>query len=169
MTHPERFTSVFHNEIAPYTSMVINGAYWDQRFPRLMTTEQLRAIQSNPDNKFRMLSIADISCDINVRARLCSPQILFCEELPAPPTSSSLLTFGFGTTELFFRVRSNSCPMQLRSRIHSSMLMLSMAGSTRILRHLEFRSCQWTFFPQSFLWRAASTLVIHFTPSSRNW
>ncbi|KAK3818823.1 MAG: Saccharopine dehydrogenase-domain-containing protein [Benniella sp.] len=65
MAHPERFTSVFHNEIAPYTSMVINGAYWDQRFPRLMTTEQLRAIQSNPDNKFRMLSIADISCDIN--------------------------------------------------------------------------------------------------------
>ncbi|KAI8352990.1 Saccharopine dehydrogenase-domain-containing protein [Mortierella sp. GBAus27b] len=65
MTHPERFTSIFHKDIAPYSSMVINGAYWDQRFPRLMTVEQLRAIQSNPDCQFRMLSIADISCDIN--------------------------------------------------------------------------------------------------------
>ncbi|KAF9949515.1 hypothetical protein BGZ65_007263, partial [Modicella reniformis] len=63
--HPEQFTSVFHKEIAPYTSMVINGAYWDRRFPRLMTKEQLKAIQSNPDCKFRMMSIADISCDIN--------------------------------------------------------------------------------------------------------
>ncbi|KAG0000524.1 hypothetical protein BGZ79_005829, partial [Entomortierella chlamydospora] len=63
--HPELFTSVFHKEIAPYSSMVINGAYWDARFPRLMSTEQLKAIQSDPANKFRMLSIADISCDIN--------------------------------------------------------------------------------------------------------
>ncbi|KAF9419700.1 hypothetical protein BGZ94_009331 [Podila epigama] len=63
--HPEQFTSVFHKEIAPHSSMVINGAYWDTRFPRLMTTEQLKSIQSDPANKFRMLSIADISCDIN--------------------------------------------------------------------------------------------------------
>ncbi|KAF8930031.1 Saccharopine dehydrogenase-domain-containing protein [Dissophora ornata] len=62
--HPELFTSVFHKDIAPYTSMVINGAYWDHRFPRLMTTEQLKTIQSDPANKFRMLSVADISCDI---------------------------------------------------------------------------------------------------------
>ncbi|GJJ70109.1 alpha-aminoadipic semialdehyde synthase [Entomortierella parvispora] len=63
--HPEEFTSTFHKDIAPYSSMVINGAYWDNRFPRLMTTEQLKTIQSDPANKFRMLSIADISCDIN--------------------------------------------------------------------------------------------------------
>ncbi|KAF9085531.1 hypothetical protein BGX23_009581 [Mortierella sp. AD031] len=62
--HPERFTSTFHKDIAPYSSMVINGAYWDARYPRLMTTEQLRTIQSDPANQFRMLSIADISCDI---------------------------------------------------------------------------------------------------------
>ncbi|KAF9369461.1 hypothetical protein CPC16_004497, partial [Podila verticillata] len=63
--NPEQFTSVFHKDIAPYSSMVINGAYWDKRFPRLMTTEQLKTIQSDPANKFRMLGIADISCDIN--------------------------------------------------------------------------------------------------------
>lgn len=64
--NPEQFTSVFHKDIAPYSSMIINGAYWDKRFPRLMTSEQLKTIQSDPANKFRMLSIADISCDINV-------------------------------------------------------------------------------------------------------
>ncbi|KAF9282943.1 hypothetical protein BGZ68_005645 [Mortierella alpina] len=63
--HPEQFTSTFHKDIAPYSSMVINGAYWDPRYPRLMTTEQLKAVQSDPANKFRMLSVADISCDIN--------------------------------------------------------------------------------------------------------
>ncbi|KAF9112085.1 hypothetical protein BGX27_004003 [Mortierella sp. AM989] len=63
--NPEQFTSVFHKEIAPHSSMIINGAYWDKRYPRLMTTEQLKTIQSDPANKFRMLSIADISCDIN--------------------------------------------------------------------------------------------------------
>ncbi|KAF9933130.1 hypothetical protein FBU30_006454 [Linnemannia zychae] len=63
--HPELFTSTFHKDIAPYSSMVINGAYWDARFPRLMTTEQLKTLQSDPANKFRMLSLADISCDIN--------------------------------------------------------------------------------------------------------
>ncbi|KAG0096191.1 hypothetical protein BGZ93_004881 [Podila epicladia] len=63
--NPEQFTSIFHKDIAPYSSMIINGAYWDKRFPRLMTAEQLKAIQSDPANKFRMLSIADISCDIN--------------------------------------------------------------------------------------------------------
>ncbi|KAF8982576.1 hypothetical protein BGZ46_001041 [Entomortierella lignicola] len=63
--NPEQFTSIFHKEIAPHSTMIINGAYWDERYPRLMTTEQLKAIQSDPANKFRMLSIADISCDIN--------------------------------------------------------------------------------------------------------
>jgi len=64
--NPEQFTSIFHKDIAPYSSMVINGAYWDKSFPRLMTTDQLKTIQSDPANKFRMLSIADISCDMNV-------------------------------------------------------------------------------------------------------
>ncbi|KAG0240071.1 hypothetical protein BGW41_007236 [Actinomortierella wolfii] len=63
--HPERFVSKFAQNIAPHSSMIINGAYWDQRFPRMMTQDQLKAIQSDPTNRFRMLSIADISCDIN--------------------------------------------------------------------------------------------------------
>jgi alpha-aminoadipic semialdehyde synthase len=47
--------------------MLIHGSYWDTRYPRLLTNEQLRAIQADPSNKNRLLAIADISCDINVR------------------------------------------------------------------------------------------------------
>ncbi|KAI8872471.1 hypothetical protein GQ42DRAFT_174340 [Ramicandelaber brevisporus] len=62
---PELYTSVFHDKIAPHTTMLINGIFWDDKFPRLLTTEQLRAIQANPELKNRMLTISDISCDYN--------------------------------------------------------------------------------------------------------
>jgi hypothetical protein len=51
--------------------MLIHGSYWDSRFPRLLTNEQLGMIQANPNNKHRLLSVADISCDIKVRINHC--------------------------------------------------------------------------------------------------
>ncbi|CAG8449603.1 19009_t:CDS:2, partial [Racocetra fulgida] len=51
------------SNIAPYTSMLIHGSYWDSRYPRLITKDQLREIQENSNNR-RLLCIADISCDI---------------------------------------------------------------------------------------------------------
>jgi alpha-aminoadipic semialdehyde synthase len=44
--------------------MLINGVYWEEGRPRLLTTQQLRNIQSNPACRYRMLSVADISCDV---------------------------------------------------------------------------------------------------------
>ncbi|VDO37093.1 unnamed protein product [Haemonchus placei] len=35
--HPERYTSKFATEIAPYATVIINGVYWDARTPRLIT------------------------------------------------------------------------------------------------------------------------------------
>ncbi|GAA5979312.1 hypothetical protein JCM11641_001991 [Rhodosporidiobolus odoratus] len=58
---PERFTSVFHSKIAPYTSLFLNGGFWHPDCPRLLTTAQLADIQKNPKN--RLLSIVDVSCD----------------------------------------------------------------------------------------------------------
>lgn len=45
--------------------MVVNGAYWDIRTPRMLTTEQLAHIQRTAPK--RMLALADISCDVKVR------------------------------------------------------------------------------------------------------
>ncbi|CAJ0857661.1 5576_t:CDS:10 [Entrophospora sp. SA101] len=64
-SNPDKYLSEFHSKIAPYTSMLIHGSYWDTKFPRLITTKQLREIQSNPTIKNRLLCISDISCDIN--------------------------------------------------------------------------------------------------------
>ncbi|KAJ2716097.1 hypothetical protein H4R19_000832, partial [Coemansia spiralis] len=62
--HPERYRSVFAEKIAPYTTMLVNGIYWEPKYPRLLTTEDLAAIQLRRDLKTRMLAVADISCDI---------------------------------------------------------------------------------------------------------
>ncbi|CAG8586929.1 7756_t:CDS:10 [Paraglomus occultum] len=62
--NPDKYISIFHTEISPYTTMLIHGSYWDARYPRLLTTEHLRSIQADPNIKHRLLSIADISCDI---------------------------------------------------------------------------------------------------------
>ncbi|KAJ2682699.1 hypothetical protein IWW39_005885 [Coemansia spiralis] len=62
--HPERYRSVFATKIAPYTSMLVNGIYWESKYPRLMTAKDLAHIQRQRELKTRMLAIADISCDI---------------------------------------------------------------------------------------------------------
>ncbi|KAJ2436212.1 hypothetical protein IWW41_000379 [Coemansia sp. RSA 2522] len=61
---PDRYRSVFAQKIAPYTTMLVNGIYWESRYPRLMTTKDLADIQRRRELKSRMLAIADISCDI---------------------------------------------------------------------------------------------------------
>ncbi|KAJ1727351.1 hypothetical protein LPJ61_004617 [Coemansia biformis] len=61
---PDRYRSVFAEKIAPYTTMLVNGIYWEPKYPRLLTTEDLAAIQRRRDLRTRMLAVADISCDI---------------------------------------------------------------------------------------------------------
>lgn len=56
---PQGAKSVFHERIAPYATVIVNGIYWDPRFPRLLTGEQAQSLQ-------RLVAICDISCDINV-------------------------------------------------------------------------------------------------------
>jgi alpha-aminoadipic semialdehyde synthase len=38
---PDLYEACFHEDIAPYCSVLVNGMYWDHRFPRLLTTEQM--------------------------------------------------------------------------------------------------------------------------------
>lgn len=60
---PERFESHFHEAIAPYSTVIINGIYWEEKYPRLLTREQFKQLKSEKECK--LLSIADISCDID--------------------------------------------------------------------------------------------------------
>ncbi len=61
-SNPQNYEPIFHKTIAPYTSVLVNGMYWDPRFPRLLTIEQMKALHRIQPNK--LLTVADISCDI---------------------------------------------------------------------------------------------------------
>ena len=62
-SRPERYTSFFSEKILPYATFIINGIFWTDSYPRLVTKVQLRQLQKG--NKIRLLTLADISCDIN--------------------------------------------------------------------------------------------------------
>lgn len=43
--HPERYYSTFSTDIAPYASVIINGAYWPPNAPRLLTIPDAKKLQ----------------------------------------------------------------------------------------------------------------------------
>jgi alpha-aminoadipic semialdehyde synthase len=61
-SHPERYDPVFYKNIAPYMSVLVNGGYWDARYPRLLTIAQQQQLIA--EQRSRLLVVGDISCDI---------------------------------------------------------------------------------------------------------
>uniref|UniRef100_A0A8C5A6T8 Aminoadipate-semialdehyde synthase n=1 Tax=Gadus morhua TaxID=8049 RepID=A0A8C5A6T8_GADMO len=69
--HPERYTSHFRTSVAPYTTCLINGIYWDPRPPpaathRYTTTIIILPLSLPPSlspSPSRLLAICDISAD----------------------------------------------------------------------------------------------------------
>jgi len=60
--NPSKFRSKFANYI-PYLTILINGIYWEPRYPRLLTKAYLKKFyQEQSDQKLKI--IGDISCDI---------------------------------------------------------------------------------------------------------
>jgi alpha-aminoadipic semialdehyde synthase len=60
--HPERYHTVFGPHLA-HLSVLMNCNYWDERYPRLVTKEQLKALWlSNTPPKLKV--IGDLGCDI---------------------------------------------------------------------------------------------------------
>lgn len=57
LAEPELYRSVFADTMGEYCDAIVNGVYWDARFPRLVTRDNI--------GQFRRLKfIADISCDM---------------------------------------------------------------------------------------------------------
>lgn len=59
--NPHKYKPVF-SKYLPYLSIFINAIYWDPRYPRLVTKEDLKKLYSA--GKPRLKVIGDISCDI---------------------------------------------------------------------------------------------------------
>lgn len=63
LENPAEYEPIFHETIAPHINVLVNGAYWDERYPRLITKEQMGDLYRS-GNK-RLFTVADISCDVN--------------------------------------------------------------------------------------------------------
>ncbi|KAL7174871.1 hypothetical protein ACSBR2_028646 [Camellia fascicularis] len=59
--HPEHYSPIFHEKVAPYASVIVNCMYWEERFPRLLTTKQLQDLMRKG---CPLVGISDITCDI---------------------------------------------------------------------------------------------------------
>ncbi|KAF9680334.1 hypothetical protein SADUNF_Sadunf06G0110300 [Salix dunnii] len=59
--HPEHYKPVFHEKIAPYASVIVNCMYWEKRFPRLLSNQQLQDLKRKG---CPLIGVADITCDI---------------------------------------------------------------------------------------------------------
>lgn len=61
--HPENFESQFEQYL-PHISILVNAIYWDKRYPRFVTWENLKRLYEK-QQKPKLCAIADITCDIN--------------------------------------------------------------------------------------------------------
>ncbi|KAJ0069781.1 hypothetical protein NL108_014334, partial [Boleophthalmus pectinirostris] len=72
--HPELYTSHFRTSVAPYTTCLINGIYWDPHTPRLLRRLDAQKLMRPPKNSpwhnegspalpHKLLAICDISAD----------------------------------------------------------------------------------------------------------
>lgn len=61
--HPEGYRSQFDHHL-PYLTVLVNGIYWDTRYPRLLTKAWLRKHSAGGERP-KLQVVGDISCDIN--------------------------------------------------------------------------------------------------------
>jgi alpha-aminoadipic semialdehyde synthase len=60
--HPERYSSKFL-EYVPHASLIINGIYWESKYPRMLTKEYIKKLFGRGKNP-TLRVIGDITCDI---------------------------------------------------------------------------------------------------------
>lgn len=63
-TFPDQYISDFHTKVAPYITVLVNGLYWEDRFPRLLTKLQIRELRKVYGVKNGLKLVIDISCDV---------------------------------------------------------------------------------------------------------
>jgi alpha-aminoadipic semialdehyde synthase len=60
--HPEKYRSRFSTYL-PHLTLLVNCVYWEEKYPRLVTRQELRKLYSASEQP-RLRVIGDISCDI---------------------------------------------------------------------------------------------------------
>jgi alpha-aminoadipic semialdehyde synthase len=60
--HPEKYRSRF-DAYLPYLSLLVNCVYWEEKYPRLVTKQEVRDLYRSSEQP-RLRVIGDISCDL---------------------------------------------------------------------------------------------------------
>lgn len=61
--HPEKYHNIF-GKYLPYLSVLVNGMYWDERFPRILTRQYLQQVFTE-NYRPKLIVVGDITCDPN--------------------------------------------------------------------------------------------------------
>ncbi|KAF8603401.1 hypothetical protein BDV93DRAFT_442477 [Ceratobasidium sp. AG-I] len=99
---PTQWKSIFADEIAPYLSLLVNGAGWKPGFPRLISNAELpqaiaRAKEIGPG---RFGSIADVSCDFEGGLEFVTHSTPICAPIYRHPLGPHLMTVEILPAEL---------------------------------------------------------------------
>ncbi|TVR30998.1 MAG: hypothetical protein EA390_07190 [Balneolaceae bacterium] len=60
--YPDQYRSVFE-DFLPHIDILVNGIYWDEKYPKLVTKEWLSKTEVENGRKLKV--IGDITCDVN--------------------------------------------------------------------------------------------------------
>jgi alpha-aminoadipic semialdehyde synthase len=60
--NPEVYKGIFEKKFLPYLSVLVNNIYWDDRFPRLVTEDNLKR-HLEKGRPLRLLAISDVTAD----------------------------------------------------------------------------------------------------------
>jgi alpha-aminoadipic semialdehyde synthase len=83
--HPEHYESKFADYL-PFITVLVNGIYWDNRYPRFVTWSDLKRL-ADSRGPSRLAGIADITCDVggsiecNVKATDSGAPAYLCDPI----------------------------------------------------------------------------------------
>mmetsp|Transcript_20531 Transcript_20531/g.17926 ORF Transcript_20531/g.17926 Transcript_20531/m.17926 type:complete len:553 (+) Transcript_20531:78-1736(+) len=60
--NPHQYTPIFHEKYLPYISVLYHCMYWDPKFPRMITCDQIKDLAL--EKRLRLMGICDITCDL---------------------------------------------------------------------------------------------------------
>jgi saccharopine dehydrogenase (NAD+, L-lysine-forming) len=61
--HPEKYEGCFAEEYLEHITVIVNGAYWSDKYPKSITKEDIKELFCD-DKEPRLRFIGDISCDV---------------------------------------------------------------------------------------------------------
>jgi len=60
--NPDKYTPIFHEKYLPYVSALFHCMFWDEKYQKLITVEQMKKLAH--EKKSKLLGICDITCDL---------------------------------------------------------------------------------------------------------